>query len=64
MDLEDLLLCSYSTTDLPKVHLLYEPQYVIACVGNFTEQKFLCKFTFPTGVWIMEVCWKYNIVTS
>jgi hypothetical protein len=34
-----------------EVHLLYEPAYVIACVGNLTEEKFcqIC-LNFPTRV--------------
>jgi hypothetical protein len=31
----------------------------IPCVGNPTEEM----SEFPTGVWIPEVCCKYNLVT-
>jgi hypothetical protein len=37
--------------DVHKVYLLYEPGYVIHCVGNLTEENsFAIMFEFPTGV--------------
>jgi hypothetical protein len=35
---------------LAKVHLLYEAEYVIPCIGNLTEEKSCASmFEFPTG---------------
>jgi hypothetical protein len=47
----------------PKVHLLYEPDYVMSRVGNLTEENSPVTFDIPTGVWMLKVRSKYNLVT-
>jgi hypothetical protein len=40
-----------------KFHPLYEADYVMHCIGNFTKENFCVNmFIFPTGVRILEVC--------
>jgi hypothetical protein len=42
-----------------KVHLLFEPEYVMMRAGNLTEEKpYISMTEFPTGICTLEVCWK------
>jgi hypothetical protein len=36
-------LSSHIVWKISKARLLYEPRYVIPCIGNFTEEKVPCK---------------------
>jgi hypothetical protein len=48
--------------EISTVDLLYETWCIIPHVGNLTEQiSCVNMFEFPTGVWIMEACWKWNL---
>jgi hypothetical protein len=47
-----------------KLHLLYEPVYVITCVGNLTEEKFYVITCYISHRHMnTEVCWKWNVIT-
>lgn len=48
-----------------KVHLLYIAGCVTPLIGNLLEEKSCVNLLhFPTCVWIPEVCWKWNLITS
>jgi hypothetical protein len=56
---------THARTHTRKVHLFYEPGYVISCVANLTEKNSsISIYEFPNGAVIIELCPKRYLVTN
>jgi hypothetical protein len=40
-----------------------KPGYHVPCIRNLWKKSCVIMYEFPTGMWIPEICWKYNLVS-